>query len=347
MTQLAFPSDCLPPKRVGRVAGRLDARSEALLETFRARRLAAGAHPRSVAREVSQLRAVTRDGADAGEGDVLATVCADIGRVARVLREPREPIARSTGRARLVAVQRFLRLIGPDLGRDPDADLSALDALLPLRRSAGWHAAGVVVAGAGARRRRRGPTLDAADLGRIVAAAAVGRHAVRDRALVALHCFSGLRAEEIVRLRCEDLATERTANGYDGPTVRVQRNGKELRLPLPGPAAAAVAAQVAQLDRRGVAAAGPLFRPYGGAGRALGYRAARAILDAACRGAGLPPMDSAELRAACAHWLRIGGLSDHEVVAVLGLARVKSLDRLLLRHRALDAQRVVREALAP
>ena len=64
---------------------------------------------------------------------------------------------------------------------------------------------------------------------------------------------------------------------------------------------------------------------------------------AACRGAGLPAAESAELRAGCAHWLRSLGLSEHEVAAVLGLARVRSVDRLLRRHAALDAQRRVRE----
>jgi hypothetical protein len=46
-----------------------------------------------------------------------------------------------------------------------------------------------------------------------------------------------------------------------------------------------------------------------------------------------------------AHWLRSQELSDHEVAAVLGLARVRSIDRLLQHHAALDAQRVVREVL--
>ena len=62
--------------------------------------------------------------------------------------------------------------------------------------------------------------------------------------------------------------------------------------------------------------------------------------------AGLPSVDAATLRSACAHWLRSQGLSDHEVAAVLGLARVRSVDRLLQRHTALDAQRTVREILA-
>ena len=41
--------------------------------------------------------------------------------------------------------------------------------------------------------------------------------------------------------------------------------------------------------------------------------------------------------------LRIQGLSDHEIAAVLGLAKVRSVDLLLQRHGALDAQRAVRE----
>jgi hypothetical protein len=79
--------------------------------------------------------------------------------------------------------------------------------------------------------------------------------------------------------------------------------------------------------------------------RPLSYRAALEVLQGACRRAGLPAVESSTLRAACAHWLRSQGLSDHEVAAVLGLARVRSVDRLLRHHVALDAQRAVREIL--
>lgn len=41
-----------------------------------------------------------------------------------------------------------------------------------------------------------------------------------------------------------------------------------------------------------------------------------------CRRAGLPPVASADLRADCAYWLRSQGLPEHEVLMVLGLARV-------------------------
>jgi hypothetical protein len=69
------------------------------------------------------------------------------------------------------------------------------------------------------------------------------------------------------------------------------------------------------------------------------------VLQVACRRAGLPTVESITLLAACAHWLRSQGLSDHEVAQVLGLARVRSVDRLLQGHAAIDAQRIVREIL--
>ena len=349
MRQLPLVSDAAPPAAPVADRGPLDAESEGLWGAFRALRLAHGGHPRSVRREVSQLRAVAREVGAPNRPAPLPALLADPGLIARVLREPKAIIARSTGRARLLAVQRFIRIMGRTLGRDPSADLATLEALLPARRLTGWHAAGIVVAGATGRRRRRGPTLDVADLRRIVDAAAAAASSGlvdRDRALVALLCFSGLRAEEIVRLRWEDLATVLTAGGYCGLTAAVERNGRRVRLPLPGPAAEAVEALADAMGGRIGSLSGPLVRARGSPVRALGYQAARAVLQSACRRAGLPPIESAQLRAAGAHWLRSQGLSDHEVAAVLGLARVRSVDRMLQRHAALDAQRAVKEVLA-
>jgi integrase len=254
-------------------------------------------------------------------------------------------ISRSTGRARLLALQRFVRIVGPAIGRDPAADLAKLDAQLPTRRSTGWHTTGALVAGTPARRRRRGPTLDAADLLRIVDAAGAddGDQSLRDRALVALHCFSGLRPEEIVRLCWEDLASELTVSGHYGLTAAVIRGGRNVRLLLPGPAPEAIE-ELAGTTRGPIETlTGPIFLARGAQGRPISYRAARDVLQDACRRAGLPPMESTVLRAACAHWLRSQGLSDHEVATVLGLAKVRSVDRLLRNHAALDAQRAVTE----
>jgi integrase len=324
---------------------RCDAASERLLAAFGHARLAAGAHRRSVAREVSQLRALARDAGRPGDSVPLAAMVSDPAMVARLLLEPPQPIARSTGRARLVAVQRFVRVVAPALGMDAATEIARLDALLPAWRQSGWHDAGTVVAGE-VGRRRLGPTLDASDLERIVEAAgmaATGQRALRDRALVALACFSGLRAEEIVQLRWEEVSRELTGAGYYGLAVRVERRGRCLHLLVPAPASDALAAWAAA--RWPQATSGPVFPARGRAGRPLGYRTARAALSNACRRAGLPPAEAVELRAACAWWLKAQGLSDHEVAEVLGLARVRSVDRLLRRHAELQAQRIARERL--
>ena len=328
--------------------GRLDADSGRLLQAFGARRLNEGASQRSVLRETSQLRSIARECGIPGRPLPLATAFADIALVGRALREPRAPISRSTGRTRLRATQRFLRIVGPRLGRDPASDLAALDALLPARPASCWHSAGTIVAGEAGRRRRRGPTLDGADLRRIVDGAGDGggESAVRDRALAAILCFSGLRVEEVVALRWEDVETRLSPTGHYGLTAAVERRGRRLRLPLPGPSADALEALRESAGRSSRGESGHLFRASRGPDRQLGYWAARNVLVEACRRAGLPPAESSELRAGCAHWLRAQGLSEHEVRSVLGLARVRSVDRLLARHGALDAQRRVREQVA-
>jgi integrase len=265
-----------------------------------------------------------------------------------LLREPAAPTSRATVRARLLALQRFIHHMGPSLGRDPKSYLAALDARIPSRRSRGWHTAGTLVGGTDRRRRRRSPTLDGADLQRLVKAAGEtgGTHAQRDRALVALHCFSGLRPEEIVQSHWDDFTIEVSAAGRYSIVVTVKRRGGSLDLLLPAPAAD----EVANLARSqaGVieSLSGPVFCARGARSHPLSYRAARDVLQRSCRRAGLPTIDAAALRAACAHWLRAQGLTDHEVGAVLGLARVRSVDQLLRHHAALDAQRAVREVLS-
>jgi len=327
---------------------RFDRDSACLLAMFQDARTTQGRRLRSAKHDVSQLRAVLGEVRVVDATVTLRTLLDHIDLLAQALREPSVIIARATGRARLLAVQRFIRSIGSSLGRNPDDDLAALDARLPAHRSKGWHTTGTLVAGTPGRRRRRGPTLDAADLRRLVDAAGVedSARAPRDRALVALHCFSGLRPEEIVHLRWEDLATELTVKGHFGLTATVHRGGRRISLLIAKPAAAEVAALAASVGARIEELSGPVLRARGAAGRALSYRAARDVLHDVCRQAGLPIVDAASLRAACAHWLRSQGLSDHEVATVLGLTKVRSVDRLLRHHAALDAQRIVRDTLS-
>jgi len=321
--------------------------SERLLVLFRDSRLVQGAHPQSVRREVFQLRAVMREAGAEGRPVALGALFADLALIARVLREPRAPIARSTGRARLLAVQRFIRLMGRTLGRDPATEFTALDALLPARRSAGWHTTGTLVAGSPGRRRRRGPSLGAAERRRLVDAAGMtgSPHAQCDRALVALHCFSGLRPEEIVRMRWENLVTELTAYGRYGLTATVERGGRRLRLLLLGPIPDSIVALAWAGGRTIESMSGTIFCARGEPDHPLSYRAARDILRDACRLVGLPTVESTALRSARAHWLGSRGLSSHEVAAVLGLASVGGVNSLFQRHAALGAHCSVREML--
>ncbi len=332
-----------PPRRQP-----LDAKSERLLQEYGLKRANQGASQRSVLREISQLRSIARACGSPDVPPALDKAFNDVNSIARVLREPEMKISRATGRARLVAAQRFYRVMGPVIGREADADLVALDALLPARRSTGWHSVGTMIAGERGRRRTQGPTLDPADLRRIVDAVGAGTgdvREVRDRALVAIQCYSGLRIEEVIRLRWNDLNTHLTDIGYFGLTASVEREGHHLRLPLPGPIGEMLDALRVRAVDHGMHTVGPVFHTRGRPNRPLSYRAARKVLVQACHRAGLPPVSSAELRAACAYWLHTQGLSDHEVATVLGLARVRSVDRLLSRHLAVDAQRRVREQL--
>lgn len=95
------------------------------------------------------------------------------------------------------------------------------------------------------------------------AAGAASGMAVRDQALVALHCFSGLRPEEIIRLGWEHLSAELAVDGRYGLTVGVTRNGRHVWLLLPGPAADAVQALAHQTGRTIESLHGPVFCAWG------------------------------------------------------------------------------------
>jgi hypothetical protein len=74
-----------------------------LLAAFQAARLAEGVHPRSVQREVSQLRALVREARLVIPAAHLPLLSSDLDLPAQVLREPSTTISRATGRTRLVA----------------------------------------------------------------------------------------------------------------------------------------------------------------------------------------------------------------------------------------------------
>ena len=131
--------------------GALDPRSEALLARYRELRLGGSGHPRTVARETSQLRSLVRE---LGTTGTLPAVFQDAATLARLLLEPSALFSASTGRCRLVAAQRFMRLCGGQVGIvDVEQFLYDLDSLLPARTRRDWHSAGTIVAGTRSRRR--------------------------------------------------------------------------------------------------------------------------------------------------------------------------------------------------
>jgi integrase len=148
-----------------------------------------------------------------------------------------------------------------------------------------------------------------------------------------------------VALRWKQLSQDLTAAGFYGLVVTVKRQGKSVRLPLPDRARTALDDYAAVKWDVTDPLEGAVFTNSSCPPQQLSYRSTRAIVARACVDAGVPPAESAALRAGFAHWLRTQGLSDHEVASVLGIARVRTVDRLLARHAALDAQRCLREVL--
>lgn len=328
--------------------GAVDAASERLIAQFAAARLQTGAHLRSVERDVSQLRALLRASIEIGGPHTLAALFADLPRVAQALYTPLSPISRSTGHARLLAAQQFIRFMCAVQGQDVTTALATLDQLLPHQPSSRWHVAGTLVAGSVSRSQRRTPTLTVADLVGLVDAAGVKKRpwrVARDRALMALYCYTGLRAEEITHLDWDQVMLSVVPPGKIGLEIRVWRNSNEVVLPLAEPAASEVGNLATSMGVTIGSTAGPIIRTHGPSAHELSYRAARNIVRAACQAAGLPIVTAVDLRAACGYWFHSQGWSDHAIADILGLARVRSVDRLLARHKAIEAQRMVRDKL--
>jgi integrase len=185
-------------------------------------------------------------------------------------------------------------------------------------------------------------TLYPADLCRIVGTPSPtsSYRTARDRAIVALASFSGLLADEMVSLTRGQVTTHHRS---DCIVVEVVRAGCPLQLPVARPGAEPLFALLSTYGPSEQQPTLPLYRRTEKDERSLSLQALRAIIRGRCEAAGLRHVTAASLHAAFAYWLRIQGLSDHEVAAVLGLRRVRSLDRLFAGHKALDAQRQVRE----
>ena len=217
---------------------------------------------------MSQLRSIAREAGPAGDPLPLSLLFSDLATVARVLREQREVIAATTARSRLIAARRFIEIMASfqreGWNRDATTALATLDTLLPAARPTGWHRTGIQVAGVRSRRRLPMPTLSVTDLHRLVDAAlqpdTPAVRAVRDQAVVAVLCFSGLRPEELERLCWEHVKREARIAGTEALTAIVNRSDRRLHLPIVGPAAEAIKRLAASTGGDIGSLDGPVFR---------------------------------------------------------------------------------------
>ena len=322
--------ELLEPVQGDRRRRRLDDESEAILAGY----VATYARERSAAAvrgEVSQLRSVVRESAALGGPRTLAAVLATIGSIVRVLTVPRHVPSASTASRRWRAIQAALvHVYGPVDGR---SRIDALDAALPRGPGAEWYQTRVALAGSTRRRRPRSPTIAPSDLARIVEAAGLAKpepRSLRDRTLMAVHCFSGLTASEIRLLRWADLRWE---SEHETWSAIVRRPRWRTRLAIFGPASSL-------LIRLRLAAVGKAEYVLANArGEPLADRQVRRIVLGACTAAGFPFADRNTLLSAAAAYLSDHEFTDHQIAIALGVTDLRTIDRRLKRHRALRAQR--------
>lgn len=330
----------IPDRNSGTTNGRepIDDRWKCLLRLYRQRRYQEECDDDTMDKEISQLRSLARL---AYRKDFTPeTVFRHPRLLANVLLHPSAAIVKPTGRARLIAAQRFIRLCGAEFGiQDPDSFLDSLQAELPSQGDSQWHNDGTIVAGGKSRKRSQNPTLMPSHLNLIVNSGfprSTYRHA-RNRALLAAHCFTGLRPEEIVQLTTTQLLQ---VAGSRLTYAEIWRNGTLLRLPIIEDAMFHIRAHLASQSQEGY-----IFTRGRNDPKPLTVRATRNIVKEACFNVGLPAMTATDLRSAFAFLLKGRALSDHEVASVLGLRQVRTVDRLSARHLELKAQRHVHEVL--
>ena len=325
-----FDLDAPPPSPR---RGRIDAESEVFLERYAVRyRLdrSAGA----VRGEVSQLRTVAREAAQRRAGRTLHEVLSDTSTLAAVLTAPGRQPSATTALIRLGAINAALLLLfGPNEGR---RRIGVLDDALPQRDGTDWYQSGVLLAGQRSRRRAQSPTIEPSDLARIVEAAGIGkcgRRSLWDRVLVAVHCYSGLDTGEIRGLRWGDLRWEAQGDAWSAP---VERGAKRTRLAIFGSAASLM------IRLRLEAEQSEEFVFSNSRVEALTERQMRRIVLGAYSAAGFPRAERNTLFSAAAAYLGAAGFRDHEVAITLGIADMRTINRLLRPHQRLQFQRKAR-----
>ena len=318
------------PLNVSARSRRLDDASEALLARYGAQ-YAGERSAGAVRGEISQLRTVTREG-QLGEGLLgLDQVLSSRPCLVRVLTHPAIRPSATTASRRLAAIQRGIALLfGPEEG---NLRIAELQASLPQSDLIDWYQSGVAIAGDTKRRRHTRPTISPQELLGIVQSVPSLRHPLRDRTIVAVHCFSGLTVEEIRTLAWKALQWEQQLETW---SAVVERHGERTRLPIFGPAGSLLA----QLRLQASPEPGTVFA--NARGESLTAVQLRRIVVSATSAAGFHNATRSELHAATSALLHQAGFTEHEISIALGTRTVATIDRRLARHLALEAQRAAR-----
>jgi integrase len=333
----------LPRKRRGaRHKWLPDAESLWLLEEYSRRRLLSSPRPAQISLRIERdsLRAMVHASISFGGPSTLRELRDNPAFICKVLREA--PYSHHTLKMMLSAMLRLVVLTVPDPNRTARIKRDIEDGLIARpARSRSWNHLPRTVGGSRMTDVRR-PALSFEELKRIVKAAAIAspdaRCAIRDGALMAVLCFSGLSPNEVRSIKAEHLewVTPRDQAPWCALIHGIPR-GLDYPMPVEKAAASYLAALLRHKNGDEYLFANARRR----AGCPLSYAMVRQIRVMACLNAGLVACDDVTLKRAYAEHLRDQGVPDHHIRDALGLKTMGALDGYLARHRRLAAQRRV------
>lgn len=319
-----------------------DPDSFGLLDNYRRGRLASSPRPAetTVRTECDFLRAMVRASISFGGPKTLRALRDDAAYICRVLREA--PYTHHTLKGMHRAMLHLIDLTVPDPAQAERIKKAVIDGLIPRpARNRSWNQLPRTVGGSRQLRVRR-PALTSTELRRVVKAARIASPdahcAVRDAALVAVLCFSGLSPYEI---RLVKTAQVQWLEPGAAPPWCAFTTVARRRFDSPIPVHEAAAGELWQLLKSKQPDEYLFASTRRRSSHPLSYSMVRRVRLLACRNAGLGDCDNVTLKRAYAAHLRSIGLRDFQIRDALGLKTMASLDGYLRRHRRIDAQQKV------
>ena len=344
MTSIDQPS---PRRRGGTPKWSPDNDSIELLTQYRTRRMADTPTPATttVRSECNYLRSMVFTSIGLGGPSTLRGLRDDPDTVARVAREG--PYTQRTLRGMLAAMLRLIGFTVPDTDEGARLRDRIAAGLIPRpNRSRTWNLLPGRVGGSNSVQRRR-PALSLHDLRRIVKAATLASPssavALRDQALAALLCFSGVTPYEIPTLRLDRIQWLETspAHPWCAVLLGIQRRGSFVNIPV----AQEAGRYLKTFIDSGRVSSGHLFTSTRRRGDCpLSYAMVRRVMRLATENAGIGACDDLTLKRAYAtHLKEEAGLTDYQIRDAFGLNTTSAVDRRLAPHRRKSAQQLIIE----